>query len=296
MMKIIVALGIVLSCCITGWTDYLADRRAALALVQAGKNDEALTAFTNMAGSAASELQKSDSLEQAAGCANRLKQYDRALDLAKSIPLPAVSKKCRMSLLGENRKYSELIAEFKTEDIDEWPESARGGGYCSRGFAFVQLKDGPAAETDLRKSLIYIRDGNLSGAVWLTLGNTCRDLLKDDQKALAAYAEGIKMQDGGGYHVAKTSIFFSADILRKQGKYDEALELLGKIDYLQTWSGDWGVAFYSAYGETLASQGKKTEAIAKFNEALGVKDATAAQKTACEKKIKELQGKTVDVP
>ena len=125
MMKIIVALGIVLSCCITGWTDYLADRRAALALVQAGKNDEALTAFTNMAGSAASELQKSDSLEQAAGCANRLKQYDRALDLAKSIPLPAVSKKCRMSLLGENRKYSELIAEFKTEDIDEWPETSR---------------------------------------------------------------------------------------------------------------------------------------------------------------------------
>jgi len=157
------------------------------------------------------------------------------------------------------------------------------------------LKDGPAAETDLRKSLIYIRDGNLSGAVWLTLGNTCRDLLKDDQKALAAYAEGIKMQDGGGYHVAKTSIFFSADILRKQGKYDEALELLGKID-LKKQAGVWGVAFYSAYGETLASQGKKTEAIAKFNEALGIKDATDAQKAACEKRIKELQGKTVDVP
>ncbi len=286
MMTLIVSLGIVLACCGVGRADYLSDRGTALALVQAGSNTAALTAFTNMAASAASELQKSDALEQAAGCANRLKQYDGALELARSIPLPAVSKKCRMSLLGENRKYSELIAEFKTEDIDGWPESARGGGFYSRGMAFVQLKDGPAAAADLKKAAEYIRDGQLSGGVWLTLGNTCRDLLKDDQKALAAYAEGSKVKDRGGYHVAKISILSSAGILRKQGKYDEALEVLGKIDQQ---SGYWGVALYCAYGETLAGQGKKAEAIAKFNEALGVKDATAAQKAACEKMIKELQ-------
>ena len=99
MLKIIVALEIVLSCCADVSADYPSERNEALALVQAGKDAEALVAFTNMAGSASSELQKSDALEQAAGCANRLKQYDRALELAKAIPIPAVSKKCRMTLL-----------------------------------------------------------------------------------------------------------------------------------------------------------------------------------------------------
>ena len=292
MLKIIVALGIVLSCCADVRADYLSDRSAALALVQSGKNDEALTMFTNMAGSAASDLQKSDALEQAAGCANRLKQYDRALELAKAIPLQAVSKKCRMTLLCGNGKYSDLIAEFKTEDIDHWPESTRGEAFFSRGTAFFQLKDGLAAEADLKKAPAHSRDAHTPGQAWLMLGDTCRDLLKDDKKALAAYAEGIKMVQGGiGHSYALTALLSAADILRKQGKYDETLELLGKID-LPKWGGYWGVTFRCAYGETLASQGKKAEAIAKFNEALGVKDATTDQKAACEKRIKELQGKT----
>ena len=275
-----------------GRADYLSDRKAALALVQAGKDAEALTAFTNMAGNVASEIQKSDALELAAECANRLKQYDKALELAKAIPLPAVSKKCRMNLLQANRKYSELLAEFKTEDIDHWPESARGEAFFSRGQAFVQLKDGPAAEADLKKAAEYSRERHTPGLAWLMLGNMCRDLLKDDQKALEAYGEGIKMvSGGGGYSYTMEAVLSAADILCKQGKYDEALEVLKKIDFKKM-EGYWGVTFRCAYGETLASQGKKTEAIAKFNEALGVKDATAAQKAACEKRIKELQGKT----
>ncbi len=283
---------VVLLCSVLAQADYLSDRKAALAQVQAGKDAEALTAFTNMAASAASELQKSDALEQAAGCANRLKQYDRALELAKAIPIPAVSKKCRMNILQANKKYSELIAEFKTEDIDQWPESARGEAFFSRGQAFVQLKDGPAAEADLRKAAEYSREYHTPGNAWLMLGDTCRNLLKDDKKALAAYGEGIKLvSGGGGYSYTLAAVLSAADILCKQGKYDEALAGLGKID-LKKQTGYWGVAFYCAYGETLASQGKKTEAIAKFNEALGVKDATDAQKAACEKRVKELQGKT----
>ncbi len=221
--------------------DYLSDRRAALALVQAGTNAEALTAFTNMAAGASSELQKSDALEQAVWCANRLRQYDRALELAKAIPIPAVSKKCRMILLCANGKYSELIAEFKAEDIDQWPESARGEAFFSRGKAFVQLKDGPAAAADLKKAAEYSGEANNKpGLAWQMLGDMCRDLLKDDQKALAAYAEGVKMLQGGtGPYYTLNALFSAADILRKEGKYNEALEMFGKID-LKKQAGGWG--------------------------------------------------------
>ena len=291
-MKIIVALGVVLSCCVVARADYLSERSAALALVQAGKNDEALTTFTNMAGSASSELQKSDALEQAAWCANRLKQYDRALELAKAIPIQVVSKKCRMTLLCGNGKYGELITEFKTEDIDHWPQSARGEAFFSRGTAFVQLGDGAAAAADLKKAAEYSHDRHTPGQAWLLLGDTYQSLLKDDQKALEAYCEGIKLvRGGGGYSYTMQAVLSAASILRKQGKYDEALEVLEKINFKKM-EGYWGVAFYCAYGETLAGQGKKAEAIAKFNETLGIKDATAADKAACEKRIKELQGKT----
>ena len=116
-------------------------------------------------------------------------------------------------------------------------------------------------------------------------------LLKDDKKALAAYGEGIKLVKGGGCSYTLAAVLSAADILCKQGKYDEAFAVLGKID-LKKQTGYWGVTFYCAYGETLASQGKKAEAIAKFNEASGVKDATDAQKAACKKRINELQRKT----
>ena len=276
-----------------GPADYLSARKAAMVLVQAGKNDAALTAFTNMAASASSDLQKSDALEQAAGCSNRMKQYDRAQELAKSIPIQAVSKKCRMNILQANGKYSELLAEFKAENIDQWPESARGEAFFSRGQAFVQLKDGPAAAADLKKAAEYSREYHTPGLAWLMLGDTCRNLLKDDQKALEAYGEGIKLVPGGdGRYYTLNAVLSAADILRKQGKYDEAFAILEKIDLKKLDGRSWGVPFQCAYGETLASQGKKAEAIAKFNETLGIKDATAADKAACEKRIKELQGKT----
>ncbi len=290
-----VASKIGLSGCVTGRGDYLSDRKAALALVQAGSNTEALAAFTNMAANASSEPQKSDALAQAFWCADRMKQYDRALELAKAIPLQAIAKNCLMTRLYEHNKFSELIAEFKTEDIERWPMSVRGTAFFIRGRAFNQLKDGPAAAADLKRAAEYSRDPCTRGHALVQLGDTCRDLLKDDQKALAAYAETIQKVPAvnGSYYDAYFALLSAVDILRKQGKYDEALDMLGKID-LKTLAayGSWVTTFCCAHGETLAGQGKKAEAIAKFNEALGAKGATAEQKAACEKRIKELQGKT----
>ena len=297
MIKSMVIIGIVLACCAGARADYLSDRKAALELVKGGKNDEALSLFTKMAASAASDLQKSDALEQAVGCANRLKQYDRALELAKAIPLPAVSKKCRMTLLSGNGKYGDLIAEFKAEDLVQWPESMRGEAFFIRGMAFFQLKDGPAAVADLQKSLEYsrdtftLRDIYTPGIAWLRLGDTHRNLLKDDPKALEAYTEAIKLMNAGGGYYVMSAVRSAAQILCKQGKYDEAFEVFGKIDHHKNLEGPQVVDFYCEYGETLASQGKKAEAIARFNKALGIRGATDAQKAACEKRIKELQGK-----
>jgi len=285
-LKKIVAVGIVLACCVAIRADYLSDRKAAMELVKGGTNKAALILFVRMAEGQFTDFQKADALEQAALCANRLKQYDQALELAKRIPLEAVSKKCRMNLLRENGKYTELIAEFKGEDIENWPESVRGDALYSRGTAYYKLKDGKSAEADLKKAVDYIDDEYTMGIAWLTMGHNYRGNLKDDQKALEAYAQVINMMRGGWCSL--TAVISSSDILCKQGKFEEALQILGKVDMKKHAGGNLCLLL-SAHAEILAGQGKKAEAIAKLNEAITVKDIPASYKAAYEKRLQALQ-------
>jgi len=287
MFRKIVAVVILLSFYVNAKADYVAERKAALALSQTGKYTEALAMFTNMAAGAYSDFQKSDALEQAASCANGLKQYDLAMNLAKQIPLAGVSKQCRMSLLRQNRKYSELIAEFKEEDIEHWPaaESVIGYGLFYRGAAYSRLKGGQAAEADLKKAMDYFAENDTKAQVLLELGNNYRNNLKDNQKAVEAYTRSVEAR--GAYRSVNT-LLSAVDILREQGKYGEALKLLATLD-INKISGNGRGSILAAYGENLAAQGNKTEAIAKFNEALAAKEITADRKELYSKKIKELQ-------
>ncbi len=246
-------------------------------------------ALEDLVATAPNERARLECLSLAAISLGSQKQYDPALQAARRIPDVAMADYTRLEIMMVNGKYSELIAAFKTADIDHWPESVRGEAFFSRGQAFVKLSDGPPAAADLKKAAEYSHDRHTPGQAWLMLGDICQTLLKDDQKALEAYCEGIKLvRGGGGYSYTMEAVVSAASILCKQGKYGEALAVLEKID-LKGMGGYWGVTFYCAYGETLAGQGKKAEAIAKFNEAQGLKDATAANKAACEKRIKELQ-------
>ena len=81
--KATVAMGIVLACGVGSRADYLSDRRTAMELIKAGKNEEAMSAFIKMADSTASNVQKSDALELAAMRAQSLKRYDQAMELAR---------------------------------------------------------------------------------------------------------------------------------------------------------------------------------------------------------------------
>jgi hypothetical protein len=71
MLKKIAVFGIILALGVSVRADYPADRKAAMELVQAGKNEEALSAFTKLSQSAVEEAQKADAIEQAAMCARR---------------------------------------------------------------------------------------------------------------------------------------------------------------------------------------------------------------------------------
>ena len=64
-----IVLGALLAWTACASADYIADREAAVKLVEAGKHEEALAAFTKMGAGDVTDFQKSDALEQAAACA-----------------------------------------------------------------------------------------------------------------------------------------------------------------------------------------------------------------------------------
>jgi len=91
MRKRLITLAVVLACSAPVCADYIADRKAAMDLVKAGKNEEAMTAFIEMAETTTNAAQESDALEQAAMCAHRQKEHDQAMQLARQIPLVPMS-------------------------------------------------------------------------------------------------------------------------------------------------------------------------------------------------------------
>lgn len=293
------------------WADkVLAARKAADELVKSGKDAEALTAYTNMVASMPmGDRLKTDLLDQAALCANRLKQYDQAMALAKQIPLKPISVRRQMALMLEQQKYAELLATFSSKAMGgetfhlnwHYPEleDVMADLFYYRSIAFIQTNDLKSAEADLktmiekRTNLSYSPGEAIHELALLRLGDFYRTQLKDDKRAMEIYNSIIERTMQAPYRLniinkpaftGGTESFAAAtkaasEILRKDGKEDEALKLQ--------------ISMLKAQAEAFADIGKKAEMIAKFKEVLAYKGVFAADKEPCEKRIGALQGDTL---
>lgn len=286
MMRQSMVLGVLLCGSIGAYADYPADRVAALKLVRAGNARGALEAFLKMADGAEGDAQKADALEQAALCAQQLKQEDQALDLAKKIPLEIQSKACQIVILGQARRGKELIEQFGAENMEGWPRTLAGDAYLARGRAFHQAGQGEKAVADLKKAAQFVTEANHKGLALNTLGDVYRDLIKDNALALESYR---KVYDAPAINKQCYAAAAVARILAGQGKFDEAFAELNRIDMAKVTHTDWQVFMVLARGDVLARQGKKREAADTYMEALKVEGISSSDKAACDKKLKELE-------
>ncbi|MEI6422265.1 MAG: tetratricopeptide repeat protein [Lentisphaerota bacterium] len=269
------------------WADYPADRKAAAELARAGKKDQALEAFLKLADTSTSDVQKSDALQQAIECVDNVKQYDRAMEIAKKIPVASISKNCQMQIMENGRKWNEIVENFKDEDISTWPDSVKGDALLIRGTAYYNVqKDGKKAEEDLKKASESLVNSNSKGVALNLLGDTYKNLLKDDSKALEAYRKTYSTDNVYKHCYSAIGV---ASILKQQQKYDEALQELNKIFTAEVTSSFWRGRMLRTMGDVLAASGKKDEAIAKYNEALKLKDLPQEIKEECENSLKAVQ-------
>ena len=278
------AQAVVLLSCGALFADYIEDRAAAVKLMRIRKYEEALAALTKMAEGEISDFQRADALEQAAGCARRLKKFDLAAELASQIPLVPVAKTVAMQNLAAQRKFELLVEKFRGEDIDRWPEWKAGEAFYARGRAFYEIGDGKAAEVDLTKAGELTMDDLARARVWLALGRNRAKNLGDDDGALAAYRLIVEKCRARGSHLNFEGVLAAAGLQRKQEKYDEALATLckmkphGRVGY-------WHGVGLCALAGTLADAGRHEEALAAYKEVLADEKAHPNQRKAAQEAI-----------
>ena len=277
---------------------------AASALARAGRDAEALAAYTNLAKTLPlSDRLKADVLEQASLCAGRLKEYGRAMQLAKSIPVEPIAIRRQMQLMLEQKQYAALLDAFANSKMGGrsfhlsfvYPEQedVMADLYYCRSLAYVHTNDLAAAEADLRimndkRTRLTYRSGEaIHDRVWLQLGDFYRTQLKDDDRALEAYTNvcdrttwtfwgrPLKPAARGADKTLVAATKAATEILRKRGKLDEVRKLQFNL--------------LKAQAEASASLLKESETIARFKELLALPGTPSADVEECAKRINRLE-------
>jgi hypothetical protein len=283
------------------WAEaWVSASHAAASLARGGEDAKALAAYANLAENLPmSDRLKADVLEQASRCAERLKDYDRAMQLAKSIPVAPLAMHRQMQLMLEQKQVAELLATFTHDAMGGrnfhqsflYPEQedVMADLYYYRSVAHLQTNNLAAAEADLKimnekRAQLQYRSGEaIHDRVWLRLGDFYRTQLKDDDRALEAYTRvcnrttwapwgtPAKPVSTGGSETLVAATKAASEILRKQGKLDE----VGNLQF----------NLFKAQAEASAALLQEPETIAKFQELLALPGKFTADMEACANRI-----------
>jgi predicted negative regulator of RcsB-dependent stress response len=267
------------------YVDYLVGGKAADNLLRARKNQEALAAYVALAATKdVTDLQQSTALRRAASAARNLKDYAKAEELAERIPLPAVAKSVHMENLLAQRKASELLRQFGKEDFSKWPFPYVAPAASARARAYLLNENGKAAEDDLQAALALTSDKRLRTSILVNIGHNRETNLKDDTGALAAYRQNFVDKERIGGAEEFRSVQQAARILSRQGKHDEALQTLARIDATKL-TGSWSSTTHAIEGDLLSAAGRKSEARGAYQKALAKPGLPKSWREAIEKKL-----------
>lgn len=261
-----------------------ADLRAAGALCQAKKHEEAIRAYVKLGEGRSDPEERYQAISAAAVCARlHLGSEARALDLCQRIKAQPYAKACRATVYQWATSPQKVLAEFRDEDFSAWPESLAAIGYTVRASAHYNLKHGPEAARDFLRAF----QCGKSFAKWSAfqkLGDTCWKLLDDEVLAEACYRKCMS-DFGGGWPGLQARVNLG-DLLLSQKRYDAALQCLTGAPGA---TGFWKAALLIGTAEVHMAAGRKPEAVATLKQALATAGLHASQKKECESLLSGLK-------
>jgi tetratricopeptide (TPR) repeat protein len=143
-----------------------------------------------------------------------------------------------MQALLDQGRAAQVIEQFGSEDLAQWPFWKRGDGYFARGRAYAITKVSQQAEADFTSALEFTGDQRIRDSILLLSAQNRENNLKDDAKALETYSaivEGRSRIGGADEYYALQGI---ARILTRRGQFDEAIKTLERAD-LRNLQGVW---------------------------------------------------------
>ena len=171
----------------------------------------------------------------------------------------------RMRDLHRERKWGELVEQFRDVDSSLWPAESAAEALHLRGQAYSMLKQGRAAATDLNAA---VKLAPRRETAWLNLADNYANNLQDDRQALDAYRRVLAITGRGNGWLPISATLASVRILTDQVRTDEALKMLKPYDAAESVAPIWRIRLLRAYGHIYAAQGNEQESLAKFREAL----------------------------
>jgi tetratricopeptide (TPR) repeat protein len=290
MTKTSIAAGILFILSMIALADLPGDFQAAVELYNKKDYPKAQEAFMKASETAPTPKSKSECLAYAASSLSRQKQYDQAMELAFKIPVKPMAANCRMGIMLDNGKNKELIEAFKDEDVGAWQDYIIHHGYYNRGTAYRLAGKSEAALKDLEKA---VETSNTTGFFQTRVLSDLASVyasLKQDDKALEAYRRILAAPEYKGLYTYFGAAFNASTMLIKQGKYDEALAEIKKLDPLPA-SGTYKIQALEIQGDIYAAQSKHDDAKSRYNDALKTEGISKGDAERINNKISALAGK-----
>ncbi len=135
----------------------------------------------------------------------------------------------KMRELTKARKWNELIAQFKNEEIAAWKNMPAQAAEAAslRAKAHGALKDGANAEKDLK---LAIERAPKNGEHWHELGTLYGGLLANEGLAREAYAKAFASVGKSMGWLSISATINEASLLLKLGKTPEAQKIMERYD------------------------------------------------------------------
>lgn len=290
--RMMLVLGMIFAANVFGG-DAARDFQSAMELYNGRKFAEAEAAFVKLNEEKASPQGADESIAYAAYSAGQQKNIEKAMEYAGKIKDKSLNTFCRMKLLEMQKKWDEIIALSKDEDFEKWPEALIYNASFCRGTAYLRTNNAEKAEKDLINAEKNTVNKLNKAGIYQSLGSLYYEVSKDNQKALDAYGELIKLMSdpkpslGRGY--LDGALTSRAKIFAAQGKGEEALADLEKLAKIEIKEPYLLCAIQVWYGKVYEILGKNTEAMESYRKATAIEKAPVDMIKEANQRITDLE-------
>lgn len=192
----------------------------------------------------------------------------------------------QMSALNNKKEYDKAIAVIAPDEAENIPGSMKIEYYIMLGNNYKSKQKYREARDAFEKAANGDR-AVAGGSAWFSLGEIY-EIMKDDNKALDAFARVYEMNDSNPLHKAN-AILKCAEILNKNGKTDEAINIVKKIELISVVQPELVGRAKILNGKFLIQQNKKDEAKKLFEAAANLNGTSPGLKKQAQTELDKIK-------